>query len=432
MAGLFAGIGGLELGLGAHGWDGELLCEIDAGARGVLAAGFPDAELHPDVKRLRSLPAGIDVVAAGFPCQDLSQAGRTAGITGDRSGLVDEVFRLVRRRKGPRWLLMENVPFMLQLAQGHAMRHITTALEELGYAWAYRVVDARAFGLPQRRERVLMLASRTEDPRPVLFGTDAGPRHPGDAADHPCGFYWTEGVRGLGWAVNAVPTLKGGSGLGIASPPAVRLPSGEIVTPGITDAERLQGFDPDWTLAAVDVPGVRAGHRWKLVGNAVSVRMAEWIGSRLAAADSGRLTVSRSTGTALGHPAGTALGYHAAALRHPAAAALGRAIDPAYGPHIEVDPALWLTGEPMPGTKWPSAAWGRAGTVRQVPVSSWPVHAPYEDLRWFLDDARLLSARATAGFLRRAARGALRFPPGFLADVENHLHRMGGHPQEAA
>ncbi|WP_036566898.1 DNA cytosine methyltransferase [Nocardia sp. BMG51109] len=380
MVGLFAGIGGLELGLGAHGWRTDLLCEIDPGAGAVLSARFPETELHADVTRLRALPAGTELVAAGFPCQDLSQAGRTAGISGARSGLVGEVFRLVRRKRGPRWLLIENVPFMLQLDRGQAMRHITEALEQLGYTWAYRVVDARAFGLPQRRQRVLMLASRTEDPRPVLFGTDAGPRTIGDPDADPCGFYWTEGVRGLGWAVNAVPTLKGGSGLGIASPPAVRLPSGEIVTPGITDVERLQGFSPGWTEPAPAAPGVRQGHRWKLVGNAVSVRMASWVGGRLA------------------------------------------------------DPAVDIVPDdlPLPADRWPAAAWGRAGIRHRVGVSTWPLHEPYEDLRWFLEDARLLSARATAGFLRRAARGNLRFPPGFLTDVEKHLVRMGGFPQEAA
>jgi DNA (cytosine-5)-methyltransferase 1 len=374
MVGLFAGIGGLELGLGAHGWDTELLCEIDPGAQAVLAARFPDIPLHGDITRLRAIPAGTELVAAGFPCQDLSQAGRTAGITGKRSSLVDEVFRLVRRQRGPRWLLIENVPFMLQLGRGAAMRHITEALEELGYTWAYRVVDARAFGLPQRRQRVLMLASRTEDPRQVLFGDDAWPRDVGDPEQDPCGFYWTEGVRGLGWAVNAIPTIKGGSALGIASPPAVRLPSGEVVTPGVVDGERLQGFDSDWTAPATDAPGVRSGHRWKLVGNAVNVRMAAWVGARLAA------------------PLGS----------------------------IPEDQRL------PPGAPWPSAAWGRGGVAHRVPVSTWPVHEPYEDLGNFLADSRLLSARATAGFLRRTGMGSLRFPPGFLADMESHLDRMGG------
>ncbi|MEV6337163.1 DNA (cytosine-5-)-methyltransferase [Nocardia vinacea] len=374
MVGLFAGIGGLELGLGHHGWHTELLCEIDPGAQAVLAARFPGIPLQGDITRLRALPAGTELVAAGFPCQDLSQAGRTAGITGKRSGLVDEVFRLVRRQRGPRWLLIENVPFMLQLGRGAAMRHITSALEELGYTWAYRLVDARAFGLPQRRQRVLMLASRTEDPCRVLFADDAGPLDLGDPEQDPCGFYWTEGVRGLGWAVNAIPTLKGGSALGIASPPAVRLPSGELVTPGIVDGERLQGFDADWTEPATTVPGIRHGHRWKLIGNAVSVRMASWVGARLA------------------------------------------------------DPLDPIPGDvPLPpGRPWPVAAWGRAGNAYQVPVSTWPVHEPYEDLQHFLTDSRLLSARATAGFLRRTGMGNLRFPPGFLADVESHLDRMGG------
>lgn len=381
MVGLFAGIGGLELGLADAGWTTQLLCEIDPGAGAVLKARMPEVPLHTDVTTLRSLPADTELVAAGFPCQDLSQAGRTAGITGARSGLVDEVFRLVSRRRGPRWLLMENVPFMLQLGRGAAMRHITDALEDLGYMWAYRVVDARAFGLPQRRQRVVMLASRTDDPREVLFSQDAGPPPDGDPATQPCGFYWTEGIRGLGWAVNAVPTLKGGSSLGIASPPAVRLPSGEIVTPGIIGAERLQGFDPEWTLPAVQQPGVRSGHRWKLVGNAVSVRMASWAAS---------------------------------------------ALDDPKPYDASNDLAL------LPSQAWPTAAWGRDRTSYRVAVSTMPVHEPYEDLIDFLDDAKLLSARATAGFLKRARAGNLRFVDGFLDDLDAHLERMGGYAERVS
>ncbi|MDJ0114886.1 DNA cytosine methyltransferase, partial [Rhodococcus erythropolis] len=74
----------------------ELLCEIDPGAQAVLRSRFADVPLHGDVTKLRALPSDIELVAAGFPCQDLSQAGKTAGITGARSGLVDEVFRLVK------------------------------------------------------------------------------------------------------------------------------------------------------------------------------------------------------------------------------------------------------------------------------------------------------------------------------------------------
>ena len=382
VVGLFAGIGGLEVGLADRGWHTELLCEIDPAAAAVLGHHFPDIPQVGDVATLRALPAGTELVAAGFPCQDLSQAGRTLGIGGERSGLVEHVFRLVRRRNGPRWLLLENVPFMLKLDRGRAMHHLTSELEALGYRWAYRVVDARAFGLPQRRQRVMMLASRTEDPREVLFGGDVGAPADGIHDERACGFYWTEGIRGLGWAVDAVPTLKGGSTIGIASPPAIRRPhTREIVTPGITDAERLQGFDPDWTRPALGLPGVRPGHRWKLVGNAVSVRMSSWLAERLA------------------QPA----------------------------PYSGNDDRPLQPGEP-----WPAAAWGQAGDAYRAERSLWPIRAPYEHLDEFLTDPRALSARATAGFLRRARTGGLRFVPGFLDDVAEHLAVMGGDPLAAA
>ncbi len=382
MVGLFAGIGGLEHGLHRYGWSTDLFCEIDPAAQAVLRAQFPGVPVVPDIAELGTLPHDIELVTAGFPCQDLSQAGRTAGIGGSRSGLVEHVFRLVEPHPGPRWLLIENVPFMLQLDRGRAMHHLTSALEGLGYMWAYRVVDARAFGRPQRRWRVLMLASRTEDPREVLFGDDAGEPAAGDPDVRACGFYWTEGVRGLGWAVDAVPTLKGGSSIGIASPPAVRLPDGRgLVTPGIADAEWLQGFDRGWTEPALLEPGVRPGHRWKLVGNAVSTLMSDWLGSRLA----------------------SPIPYDAAE-----------------------DIVL------QPGAAWPTAAWGHGGITHRTQRSLWPTTSRYTHLIDALHDPKPLSARATAGFLRRARRGNLRFVPGFLDDVAEHLVQVGGDPLEAA
>ena len=91
IAGLFAGIGGIELGFHrALGTSVEtvMLCESWAPAQQVLAARFPEAEITPDVRELKQLPDDLDVLTAGFPCTDLSQAGRTAGITGAQSGLV--------------------------------------------------------------------------------------------------------------------------------------------------------------------------------------------------------------------------------------------------------------------------------------------------------------------------------------------------------
>lgn len=218
--GLFSGVGGIELGLSRAGHESLIVCEVDEVASAVLQHRFPDVDYHADVCTLDALPADTQLVAGGFPCQDLSQAGRTAGIEGARSGLVGQVFRLIEQRQVP-WLFLENVPFMLQLSKGRALDVIMSALEHHGYQWAYRVVDSRAFGLPQRRRRVLIVASLDEDPRGVLFADDAGKPEPLDREGRACGFYWTEGVRGLGWAVDAVPTLKGGlHGGGPVSPPA--------------------------------------------------------------------------------------------------------------------------------------------------------------------------------------------------------------------
>lgn len=373
VAGLFAGIGGLELGLAEAGHDTSLFCELDLAARAVLAERFPEIPNHPDVCTLADLPGDVDVVTAGFPCQDLSQAGRTAGIAGLRSGLVGEVFRLVERRRVP-WVVLENVPFMLQLAQGKALEHVTKALEDLGYLWAYRIVNTMAFGLPQRRKRVFIVASREGDPSDVLFADEAPFQEPATQLGRLAhGFYWTEGTRGLGWAVDAIPTLKNGSTVGIPSPPAILLPDGRLIQPDIRDAERLQGFPEDWTQPAAGA--TRATRRWALVGNAVSVPVAAWLGRRLA--DPGRYTGDRD--------------------------------------------------RPMPARRWPNGARFDGKKRHAVEISEAPIAAPRDPLHLFLRcPGKPLSERATAGFLARASASSLRFPAGFLDAVEAHLHHMRG------
>lgn len=361
VVGLFAGIGGIEAGLARSGFEAELLCEIDPGARAVLAAEFPDAELVEDVEALTELPA-CNVLTAGFPCQDLSQAGRTAGIGGSRSGLVQKIFELLDASSAdPEWLLLENVPFMLRLDKGKAMNVLTELLESRGYRWAYRLVDARAFGLPQRRRRVVVLASKTADPLPVLFGQDTDWVEP-TFTDQACGFYWTEGNTGLGFVVDAIPTLKAGSSVGVPSPPAIWHPNtGSIVTPSITDAERLQGFEPDRTVAALEA-GVRKGFRWKYAGNAVPVPLAGWVGERLV----------------------SDCGVHSADL-----------------------------DSDLNDRKWPDAAWGEKGRRHSVDVSRWPVQLELPSLANFITDPQPLSERALRGFHKRLNASSLRRAPAF-------------------
>lgn len=372
VVGLFAGIGGIELGLSKAGHEALMLCENDAAAGAVLDHRFPTIPRVEDVRAIDKLPRGTELLAAGFPCQDLSQAGVTRGISGSRSGLVGEVFRLLEGQRVP-WVLLENVPFMLQLNRGAAMDLIVAKFEELGYRWAYRVLDTRAFGLPQRRERVFFLASKEEDPAARLF---RGNREPLNGLDHrgrACGFYWTEGVRGLGWAVSAVPTLKGGSTVGIASPPAIWMPDGRIVTPDIRDAERLQGFKVDWTKPAEKV--CRPGFRWKLVGNAVTVKVAKWVGERLAAPADDR-------------PWGIP----------------GRAVT----------------------RPWPKAAFGDAENGRfAADLTTWPVAMKQKPLEDFLRyEPKKLSHKATSGFERRFSSSTLRAPDEFRAALRTHIERM--------
>ena len=283
VAGLFAGIGGIELGLERAGMQTELLCEWWEPARAVLEHRFPAVPVEPDVRDLEKLPP-VDLLTAGFPCTDLSQAGRMKGITGEASGLVGEVFRLLRDRRVP-WVLLENVRNMLVLDGGHAMNFLVEEFESLGYRWAYRLVDSRFTGVAQRRQRVIFLASLEGDPRDVLFADEAGEPDESYYRDDAFGFYWTEGLRGLGWARDAVPTLKGGSTIGIPSPPAIWHPTApighRIVTPSISEAEQLQGFPAGWTQQS-DAVSSRKGTRWKLVGNAVTVGVSEWVAGRLA------------------------------------------------------------------------------------------------------------------------------------------------------
>lgn len=375
VAGLFAGIGGIEVGLHEAGASTELLCEWWEPAQAVLTERFPGVPLVGDVRELDHLP-DVDLVAAGFPCTDLSQAGRTKGITGEASGLVAEVFRLIRDRP-VQLLLLENVRNMLVLDKGEAMRYLVDELEALGYRWAYRLVDSRFTGVPQRRQRVIFLAALDLDPRSVLFADEAGEPDADHYRDGAFGFYWTEGERGLGWAKDAVPTLKGGSTIGIPSPPAIWNPGGRagirIITPSIEDAERMQGFESGWT-APVEQMARATGTRWKLVGNAVTVGVSRWVGERL--------------------------------------------MNPGQP---------FLDGQPLAREqRWPTAAYGANGKAWAVDLSLWPRQECYLHLADVvdLDQASPLSARAAAGFYSRTQKGSLRFVDQFIIDVAEHAALM--------
>jgi DNA (cytosine-5)-methyltransferase 1 len=375
VAGLFSGIGGLELPFHQAGACTLLLCDNWESSQAVLRTRFPGVPLHDDVTKLARLPRGTDVLTAGFPCTDLSQAGKTAGITGKASGLVANVFRLLEKSR-IQWLVLENVRNMLVLDGGHAMSYLVKELERLGFRWAYRLVDSRFSGVPHRRHRVLFVASRDRDPRQVLFADNGQEPEQDQRRDDAYGFYWTEGYTGLGWAKDAVPPLKGGSTVGIPSPPCIWVPEAQVgrrlLVPLIEDAEALQGFPRKWTSPAESE--YRNGPRWKLVGNAVTVGVGTWLVNRL--------------------------------------------LKPG---DVVVDSSRWSGSG-----KWPDAAYGHRGEIHQFAASHWPTAEPYRHLSDVvnLDAATPLSWRATAGFLQRTTRSSLRFDPKFLADVRGHVQAM--------
>jgi DNA (cytosine-5)-methyltransferase 1 len=347
-------------------------------ALAVLKQHFPSARSLGDIESVKKLPA-CEILAAGFPCQDLSQAGKTRGIYGKQSGLIQRAFELIESAdRKPKWILIENVPFMLSLHGGKAITWLTSRLVSLGYRWAYRVIDARAFGLAQRRRRVFLLASVIGEPAKVLFSSSKKPFDGEIDPDTPHGFYWTEGNRGTGWAANAIPPLKCSSGLGIVSPPAIWLPKHQsIVIPTIEDAEALQGLPRGWTKPATALKrGDRA--RWKLVGNAVPAPISEWIGGRISADAPVRM------------------------------------------------PAQKMNDQ----TRWPLAAFGEGRKRFQVFASEWPVRRRSAVEKFLSASAPLLSARATKGFYRRLLRSGLRVPAQFVHDLASHFTRLEGHDKD--
>ena len=157
---LFAGIGGFSLGLERAGMECVGQVEIDKAARGVLSAHWPHVPRFDDVRAFgrKAFDGPVDLIAGGFPCQDVSLAGRRAGLAGKRSGLWWQFRRVVRELR-PRWVLVENVPGLLSSRGGQDFAVVVRGLVKCGYRVAWRTLDAQFFGLAQRRRRVFLVAS---------------------------------------------------------------------------------------------------------------------------------------------------------------------------------------------------------------------------------------------------------------------------------
>lgn len=342
-----------------------MLNEIDADAEAVLSNHFPSVQRSPDVRLIGpELLESAEMIVGGFPCQDVSIVGGQRGMAGNQTPLVKHVFRLVEANR-PDWIFLENVQSIRFVHGGRVLSYVVNECERLGYSWAYRTLDSRAFGLGQRRRRLFFLASRVEDPGRVML-SDKGVRIASEAitSEKPIGFYWTEGGKGHGLTSDAIPPLKAGSKVGIASPPAVLFPNGAVRLPSIQAAEMLQGFPSDWTAAAP----LRS--RWRLIGNSVSPPVIAWIRDSLR------------------------------------------------------DPKSWTVPNTTIGDTgiWPLAGWGDGrGQRRSVEAHEAPSAARIGRISEMPLVWTPISYRALKGFTSRARASNLRYPDHFLDKLEAAL-----------
>lgn len=178
---LFAGVGGFDLAMERNGVEVVANVEIDKQCQKVLAKHFPSAKQFSDITDVKGsdlIAAGFEpsrgIITGGFPCQDLSVAGKRAGLAGERSGLFWEIARLIEETK-TEWFILENVPGLLTSNKGQDFGVVIGTMADIGYSLAWRVLDAQHFGVPQRRRRVFILGRRTGDglsPAEVLFKSE--------------------------------------------------------------------------------------------------------------------------------------------------------------------------------------------------------------------------------------------------------------------
>jgi len=365
---LFAGIGGFDLGFERAGFEIVAHVEKDANCRKLLAAKWPDAVALDDVRTAgrHNLPA-CDVATFGFPCQDLSVAGKRAGLKGGRSGLFYEATRIIREMQ-PAWALFENVPGLLSSDGGRDFGAVLAEMGDCGYCGAWAVLDAQWHGVAQRRRRVFGLFTRLDSgaercaeilsiesrlqghpaPRreagegatysvaPCLAASGRGTERAGETRGQDCvipavagylqerdakgadsdtkpghlvpvAFQTTarpEASEGVAYALRHDSPSGGGQPQAVAvlvaqvqwasgggkvhNPTAQALRSGaehnyqfaqvgmqvRRLTP--TECERLQGFPDGWTAGFSD------STRYRMLGNAVCVNVAEWIARMMA------------------------------------------------------------------------------------------------------------------------------------------------------
>lgn len=286
---LFSGIGGFALGLEAAGFETVAFCEIDPYAQKVLKKNWPGVPIYDDVRRITadrlvSDGIGVDVITGGFPCQDISTAGRQAGIDGERSGLWSECSRLLGDIR-PRYAIFENVTNLLTGDGGDWFKRVLWDISTVGYDAEWHCIPASAIGAFHHRDRVWIMAYPSEcewqsgaEKQGVLrtlqengaIDNNSGGRSEAYAADisNPS----SEGLQGSQEARN--------NGKDRQEPRNQLITGLGGVQGGIWEAE------PNVGRVANGVPA--RSHRLRCLGNAVVPQIPELIGRQIMEAERGR------------------------------------------------------------------------------------------------------------------------------------------------
>ena len=326
---LFSGGGGLDLGLETAGAQVAAMCEIDPHAASVLRHHWPDTPVHDDVTTLNpeDFRGRIDLVAGGSPCQDLSVAGRRGGLDGARSGLFWHQCRIADSVHA-KWVLWENVAGALSSNDGAdfaaVLWGLTGALPDVpdgGWRTAgvvvgpkrtavWRMLDARWFGVAQRRRRVFVVAGPRGACGPEVLLEPEGLRGNPEPSREAWSGVAALTARGVGTcgaddnqaqAGHLIPelanTLTARDGKG--APTRIDAGQGNLIPIGEDDhphrtplrrltpveCERLMGWPDDWTRWGVTATGavveLADSHRYRICGNGVVSPVAAWIGRRI-------------------------------------------------------------------------------------------------------------------------------------------------------
>jgi DNA (cytosine-5)-methyltransferase 1 len=300
---LFSGVGGFSLGLErTGGFKTVAFCEIEPFCRRVLAKHWPEVPIYHDVReltaeRLAADGIAVDVICGGFPCQDISTAGKGAGITGERSGLWSEYARLVGELR-PRFVIVENVAALL----GRGLDRVLGDLAALGFDAEWHCIPASAVGAPHRRDRLWVVAYPNTSERGPLSGACDRLAEQSVSLSQ-----WQEGPDGLGTSGQDVahadcPRLERWLGIRMQERASERASGSSGPLPH-ADCESEHALAVDAEMGGASNSGGRCGwldepdvgrvahgvpsrvHRLRALGNAVVPQIPELIGHAILASE---------------------------------------------------------------------------------------------------------------------------------------------------